>query len=271
VILEKEIHRTNGDPRFNATIRYTETVFNPPVDAAFFSIGAGKTTSRSVTRDPQGHWVGAVQTGDQEIGVEIDLFKNSQGEFGGTFGQPADHVKGLPLSTVNVDAGSLHFVIHGNLGPSTFDATLSDDGQIMSGTVAVADNSVPFELRRTGDPNIDSAPKSGHVSKELEGTWNGTLDTGEKQLRLILSIANDPDGSASGTVRSPDGSGIAIPMSMIQNDANVTLNVPSVDASFVGSLDTRRAELVGKWTQGTFVQPVTFQRPQGPISKNEQP
>ena len=34
---EKEIHRTTGDPRFDAVIKFTKTVINPPLSAAFFS------------------------------------------------------------------------------------------------------------------------------------------------------------------------------------------------------------------------------------------
>jgi hypothetical protein len=37
---EKEIHRTNGDPRFDAVIRFTKTIVNPPVDPSLFSIAA---------------------------------------------------------------------------------------------------------------------------------------------------------------------------------------------------------------------------------------
>jgi len=36
--LEKEIHRTNGDPRFDTVIRFTNTVVNAPVAASLFSI-----------------------------------------------------------------------------------------------------------------------------------------------------------------------------------------------------------------------------------------
>jgi hypothetical protein len=36
--LEKEIHRSTGDPRFNAVIRFTKTVINPPIDASLFRI-----------------------------------------------------------------------------------------------------------------------------------------------------------------------------------------------------------------------------------------
>ena len=36
--IEKEIHRTTGDPRYDAVIRFTKTATNVAVDAALFSI-----------------------------------------------------------------------------------------------------------------------------------------------------------------------------------------------------------------------------------------
>jgi hypothetical protein len=36
--LEREIHRSTGDPGFNAVIRFTKTVLNPQIDASMFSI-----------------------------------------------------------------------------------------------------------------------------------------------------------------------------------------------------------------------------------------
>jgi hypothetical protein len=37
VTFEKEIHRRNGDPRFDAVIRFTKTVINPPIDESLFA------------------------------------------------------------------------------------------------------------------------------------------------------------------------------------------------------------------------------------------
>ncbi len=54
---EKEIHRSAGDPRSGAVIRFTKTVINPPVDASLFSIEPKKTappeTSCAGIFDPQ--------------------------------------------------------------------------------------------------------------------------------------------------------------------------------------------------------------------------
>jgi hypothetical protein len=36
VVFEREIHRSNGNPRFDAVIRFTKTVINPQVDASLF-------------------------------------------------------------------------------------------------------------------------------------------------------------------------------------------------------------------------------------------
>lgn len=38
--LDKEIHRSNGDPRYDSVIRFTKTVINPPVEAAMFTMAA---------------------------------------------------------------------------------------------------------------------------------------------------------------------------------------------------------------------------------------
>jgi hypothetical protein len=36
IVLEKEIHRSNGDVRFNAVIRFVRTVINPSIDPSLF-------------------------------------------------------------------------------------------------------------------------------------------------------------------------------------------------------------------------------------------
>ncbi|HVR37573.1 MAG TPA: hypothetical protein VMU84_00640 [Thermoanaerobaculia bacterium] len=41
VKFESEIHRTMGDPRFDAVIRFTKTVINPAVDASMFQQTGG--------------------------------------------------------------------------------------------------------------------------------------------------------------------------------------------------------------------------------------
>ena len=65
--------------------------------------------------DPSGHWTGAIHVpafnGDspREVAIEIDLASNAGGKLAGTFGQPAQNVKGLPLSSVSLKGKAVSF------------------------------------------------------------------------------------------------------------------------------------------------------------------
>jgi len=53
VKLAKEIRQSSGDPRFDAVIKFTKTVVNPPVEAALFTI-APTAEAASVVKWPEG-------------------------------------------------------------------------------------------------------------------------------------------------------------------------------------------------------------------------
>jgi hypothetical protein len=209
--------------------------------------------------DPSGHWEGTIQMQpNMAVNIEIDLAKSGKGDLAGTFGQPAQQVKGMPLSTVAVEGRSVRFVVKGGPEAATFVGTLSVDGMSISGDATQGGYSVPFALTRSGDARIAAVPRNAPIGKELEGTWNGTLDVNGTQMRLIMKMANQPDGTAAGTVASPDGSGVEIPIAMTQKASNVTVDVPSVGASFVGVLNAARTEMAGTWTQQGSTLPLTF-------------
>jgi hypothetical protein len=213
--------------------------------------------------DPTGHWEGTIQVQDTMINIEIDLTRNSNGELSGTFSQPVQQVKGLPLSTVATDGRTVRILLKGGPQPTTFQGTVSDDGKSMKGDAAQGGYSIPFTLTRTGDARIAAAPKNAPIGKELEGTWNGALEVGGTQMRLIVKMANQPDGTAAGTIVSPDGSGVEIPIGITQKGSNVTVDVASVGASFVGVLNDAGTEMTGTWTQASNTLPLTLRHATG--------
>jgi len=210
--------------------------------------------------DPSGHWEGTVEVPEVKMKIEIDLTKNAKGELAGTFGNAAEGVKGLSFQTVAVDGRSVRLVLKAGSDVSTFVGVISADGKSIAGDASQGGWSAPFNLTRTGDAKIASTPKSRAIGKELEGTWNGVLATGEKDMRLILTMANQADGTAAGTIVSPDGSGVEISIVMTQKDSNLTIDVPSVSASYVGVLNAAGTELVGNWSQRSASLPLTFRR-----------
>jgi len=208
--------------------------------------------------DPTGHWEGTLQIKDAMMAIELDLTKNAKGELAGTFGQPAQQVKGLPLSSIAVEGRTVTILLKGGPEPTTFTGTVSADGRTMSGDAAQGGHSIPFTLTRTGDARIAAAPKNAPITKALEGTWNGALEVGGTQMRLIVKMANQPDGTAAGTAASPDGSAVEIPIGITQKGSNVTIEVISVGASFVGVLNEAGTEITGTWTQASNTLPLTL-------------
>src|SRR6266850_1246807 len=226
--------------------------------AALFLLPAAPLAAQSAA-DPSGHWEGAIQAPNMEVRFEIDLAKNSKGELAGSFGQPAENLRGLPLANFAMDGRSIDFQIKGSAaGQRTFKGALSADGASMSGDFSQAGFTVRFSLTRTGDARVDTPARNASIGKELEGTWNGTVDVNGLQRRLVLTLANQPDGAATGNVLNVD-EGLAIPISAItQKGSSVTLDVKAVGGSFSGALNAEGTELVGTLTQGSAVEPVTF-------------
>ena len=79
----------------------------------------------------------------------------------GRFGQPEQHVKGLPLSNVSVNGRSITFDLKATNGGGLFRGTLADAGTISGEFVTTEGGyNIPFDLERTGDAQIAPAPKS---------------------------------------------------------------------------------------------------------------
>ena len=214
--------------------------------------------------DPSGHWTGAIHVpayngaSAREIGIDVDIAKADGGGLEATFGQSAQNIKGLPLGRVSLDGRTISFELKAN-GGGLFKGTVADP-QSIAGELLTAEGgyAIPFNLARTGDAQIQAPPKSAAIGKELEGTWNGTVEVEGKKERLVLTLANQPDGTAAGTVLDLDGSNVEIPVAMTQNAANVTIEVAAVAASFTGVLNGNA--LTGTWNQGPLSLSLSFSR-----------
>jgi hypothetical protein len=209
--------------------------------------------------DPTGHWEGSVQTPASDVKFAIDLARNSRGDLEGTFDQPAQNLKGLVLSNFAVSEQSIRFQIKGAPGERAFAGALGADGKSMSGDYTQSGYAMPFSLTRTGEARIDAPVRNAPIGKELEGSWNGALEVGGMQRRLVLTLSNQTD-SATGSVLSAD-EGLEIPIATIsQNASSLTLGVKAIGGSYSGALNQDGTELVGTWTQGPTSLPLTFRR-----------
>lgn len=206
---------------------------------------------------PSGHWEGIVQAPDRPLAVEVDLWSKPSGELTGTFAQPAQGIKALPLASVTAQAREVRFIVKGGTQPSTFAGSISGDGKTLRGDVTLGEYVIPFELTRVGDARVAATPKSPRIPAGLEGTWHGAVNP---SLRVVVTLANQADGTATGTIFSPDGAGVEISIAIALDGARVTLDVDAVGGVFEGELDAAAGQLSGSWRQAGASLPLTLVR-----------
>jgi hypothetical protein len=232
-------------------------LFAPVVVVFLGGLVAAQAVSAQ-TPSASGHWTGVLDTPAQPLDVEVDLKPGTPPEWVGTISIPAQNLKAFPLSSIEVQGTSVSFVMANVPGTPTFKGTLAADGATLSGDFSQGGGSIPFRMTRKGDAVFAAPAKSTVVTKELEGTWNGSLDVGGTTLRLTLKLANVLE-MATGTIVSVDQGGVEIPITtIIQAGSTLTLELPSIGGSYSGEL--KDGKLVGTWKQGPGSAPLEFTR-----------
>jgi hypothetical protein len=206
--------------------------------------------------DPSGHWEGALQAPTMEVPFAVDFAKDEHGRIAGTVSLPAERIKGLPLLTVDIDGRSITFSARAD---QPLSGTLSPDGRTIAGDYSAAGTTVPFVLTRVGDATVTPPAASPTASAALEGTWNAVIAANGVEARVVLTVANRSDGTATAYIVNLDQGGLRLPLVAAQNGAAVTLTSTVVPSSFAGTINAA-GEIAGTFTQGTLSVPVTFRR-----------
>ena len=205
-----------------------------------------------------GHWEGTMSVQGKELRVEVDLVQRASGQWDGAAGFPEMNAKEIGLSGITVQAPAVTFGIKGVPGDPLFKGTLSKDARTLSGDFTQGPVAGTFTLAWKGEGKVAAPVKNPPLTKDFEGTWEGTLDVGGTTLRLSLELVNK-DGGATGTLVSIDQGNAAIPLSVITlADAHLTFTVPGVGGSYVG--DLKDGQIVGTWSQGPGSLPLTLKR-----------
>ena len=161
------------------------------------------------------------------------------------------------MTKVTLDGRAISFVLTGN---TTFQGVFFADGKTISGDVTAPIGTAPFSMTRTGDAVFAPIPRNPPVARELEGTWNGTLLLQGESLRLTLTIANQADGTAIGTIVSVDHGELELPLGMTQKASMLTLNSSAIGGDFFAGALNEAGEITGTFSQGPITAPLTFVR-----------
>jgi hypothetical protein len=167
-------------------------------------------------------------------------------------------LKGFALSPMNVEGNTATFGMKGIPGDPMFKGTIGADPRTIAGDFTQGGATMPFTLAWKGEPKIEPPPKSSPISKELEGSWQGTLNVQGNTLRLVLDLTTEA-GSGRATLTSLDQNNAKIPVAqVVQTAAKITLLVTAIGASYEGVATGGAIE--GTWSQSGQKFPLVFKR-----------
>ena len=104
------------------------------------------------------------------------------------------------------------------------------------------------------------AATTASVSSPI-GDWEGTIDTGNGSLRVIVHISQATDGKLNGSLDSPDqgSTGTAID-SVIYKEPDLHFAIELFGSTFDGKMNHDNSKITGEWKRSGRSLPLVFTR-----------
>lgn len=104
------------------------------------------------------------------------------------------------------------------------------------------------------------------------GSWEGTLNAGAVQLRLVFHVSAGDEGALSATLDSPDQGAMGIPATAASVEGStLTIGLAPLGAQYQGTLSGDGASLEGTFTQGGARLPLVLRRTTAATAATERP
>jgi len=108
-------------------------------------------------------------------------------------------------------------------------------------------------------------------AQDITGDWQGTLNTGMGELRLVLHITKAADRTLSATLDSVDQGAMGIPVKSVSlKESKLNLDVAAVQGRYEGTVAADGKTITGRWSQGTPLA-LEFKRAAAPIKTGHKP
>ncbi len=110
--------------------------------------------------------------------------------------------------------------------------------------------------------NSSTLPPNPTIQTQgLQGTWQGTLDTGGTKLRVIFKVTKSGDNTYAATLDVPDQGATGVPVDAVTvKDTTVRFELKSLDGVYEGMINKEGTAITGTWTQGGTTLPLTLNR-----------
>ena len=231
------------------TFTQVEPQAQPPANVLFKHSAASATTPSTVPPAIAGDWSGTLKAGSAELRLVLHIAAAKDGSLTATLDSVDQGSNGIPINAVTLKDGKLNLDIQAIKG--TYDGTVNKDASEIDGTWS---QNQPMELnfKRAQPQAAAPAPKPAAPS-DIDGTWQGSLDTPNGKLRILFKIVN-MDTGLTATMQSPDQAAVWMPTtSVTRSGSKLTIDMKAFGASFEGQINAGKDAIDGTFTQGMSI------------------
>jgi uncharacterized protein len=206
-------------------------------------------------QDIAGDWEGTLDTGMGQLRLVLHVTKSADGALKATLDSIDQGANGIPVKSVTLKDSKLNLDVAAVQG--TYAGTVAADGKTISGTWSQG-KELPLEFKR-GTALVKTGHKPAKPS-DIDGTWEGVLDTGMSKLRIVFHIGNTADGLIA-TMDSPDQNVKGMPTTGVTRDgASLKIEAKQIKGLYSGKIAADLQTIDGTWSQGGADLPLVLKR-----------
>jgi hypothetical protein len=214
-----------------------------------------------------GDWQGVLNAGGAQFRIAWHVTAAKDGSLTSTLDNIDQGIFGIKVKSLTLDGSHLTLTVDDEIEVSgqsinvkgVFDGTIDKDVTELKGTWTQTEpEQAPAELDLKHTPAQAAAKPA--VPSDIDGIWLGTLDAGATNLRLVLKIANGPDGLTA-SLQSPDQSQQWLPAnSATRSGDSLNFTIESLGVVYDGKIDAGLNSIDGTFTQGGRPLPLALKR-----------
>ena len=211
----------------------------------------------------EGRWEGKIQIPEMELKLIVDLAQDKMGAWNGSIIIPGLNMMGAGLADIAPKGSDISFTIKSALaspdsGPAKLNGHLTGDATL-AGNFLQGGNSAPFTLQKVGPAQVERAPRSTPVSKELEGEWKGEYEFLGYKRQVTLKLASHKDAGATAEFVVVGKRVNNLPVDLVTQEGTfLTVDSHETGLSYEGRL--RNGELAGAIIQAGTETPLVLHR-----------
>ena len=197
-----------------------------------------------------GVWKGILDMQGQSITV-IFNFTEKDGKLAGTAESPEQGGGAVEVEAITVNGNKIQFEI--SAVRAGFEGTLKEEKKMIDGTLVIQEMGIPLMLTKD--------EKASAVEKKADAVWEGTLSVQTQNIKLIINVFKNADGTITGTMDSPDQKVTGIPLTSIScTEDALKFEATNLTIKFDGKIDKATMTAKGTFSQSGQEFPLEFKK-----------